>query len=313
MNVTDLPRPSARALYDEAMTRYAELVSPRALAVYRAGRIRHPGLSDIDLIVVTDRTAIDNRHYFSAIERLPQRYAPLFLHEPYILPAWSLRVMQHTTHAAPALLAGRDVLQPYAPDNSSAERWCRMLASYCRYAQFAGEVRATKELPGRRTVSAAGSYCHMLADAAHVFPVEDCEAYEREIDHLCGSFFDYKDPAAAVRDIWNLFAAHFDRFDRALRAHLGTATTPETIQAALRLLRGDDESADFDREYAFRRARDIDGYHQELASLGFPYGQLFFTAAHPRAVRALPEPAVVTNLMRNFYRVRRRLSEYAGA
>ena len=64
-------------------------------------------------------------------------------------------------------------------------------------------------------------------------------------------------------------------------------------------------------DYSIRRW-DV-GTRQELASLGFPYGHLFYIAAHPRAVRHVRPAAVVDTLLRNVYRVRRRLTEYALA
>ena len=313
MIVTDLPQPSNHALYDQAITRYAELVRPRALAVYRVGHVRHPGVSDVDLLVVTDRMSLDNRHYFSALERMPEKFLPLFLHEPYVLPAWSLRIIQHTTHYKPALLSGRDLLRPYAPQDSNEERWCRMLESYCSYADFAAQTRSEKTLSGRRAMTVANSYRYLVADSERIFPVPGSASYAQEVDRIGESFFKRPNPADGVLEAWNLFAAHFDRFDAALRERLQTGSPEQTLQAVHKLLRGEHEFPGFDREFAFRRARDIDGYHQELASLGFPYGQLFFAAAHPLAVRALPEPPVVTNLMRNLYRMRRRLFEYAGA
>ena len=97
MNVVDLPEHATRGLYDEAISRYAAMVKGRAVGVHRVGNVRYPGLSDIDLLVVTEHEGVDNRYFFSALQRLPQRFHRLFLHEPFILPAWSLRVMRSTT------------------------------------------------------------------------------------------------------------------------------------------------------------------------------------------------------------------------
>lgn len=313
MNVVDLPQPQTHALYDEAMTRYAEMVQSRAISIYRVGNVRFPGLSDVDLLVVTDRAHIDNRYFFSAVQRLPSRYHPLFLHEPFVLPVWSLRVMRHTTHASPVLLAGREVLTPYAPSAEPDERWCRMLESYCSYAAFRENVIASGTLKGRLTVAVAGAFRYLLADAREAIGYGDADAYGREVDALRETFFERPDPAAAVREAWELFSCALASFEKALCERLALAQPAQAPAAARALLRGESESAHLDREYAFRRAQDIDGYHQELASLGLPFGHLFFIAAHPNAVHACAEPAVVENVVRNFYRVRRRLLEYARA
>lgn len=312
MNVTDLPMPATRELYDEAAEAYAQLVQSRAIAVYRVGNVRFPGLSDVDLVVVTDRMGIDNRYFFSALQRLPRRFLNIFLHDPFILPAWSMRVMQHTTHAAPALLAGRDVLRAYPPSTDESEPWCRMLESYCSYSRFAQKVRESGELRGRLTVAVASAFRFLLADAADFVPRHAATAYAEKMDELRAGFFEH-DAEQGVLKAWHMFAERFDQIDAALRDWLGAADSAAAITKARALLRGEEGCAEFDREYAFRRARSIDGYHHELASLGFPYGHLFFIAAHPGAVRA-PAQRPVADLVRHVYRVRRRLAEYgAGA
>ncbi len=78
MNVVDLPKPCTSALYDDAAARYASAVKGRAVAVYRTGHVRYPGLCGLDLIVVVDRIGVDNRFFFSALQRLPERYHRLF-------------------------------------------------------------------------------------------------------------------------------------------------------------------------------------------------------------------------------------------
>jgi hypothetical protein len=312
MNVVDLPAPAHHALYDEAVTRYAELVRARAIAVYRVGTVEFPGLCGVDLLVVMNRSGIDNRYYFSALHRLPRRFHPLFVHEPFILPAWSLRVIRYTTHYEPALLSGHDVLHPYQPADAPDERWCRMLEAYCSLASFFARSSATETLRGRLTLSVAGMFRYVLTDAAQLMPPLDARMYVRDIDAIQKTFFEREDPAAGVRAAYDLFAGHFKRFDAHVREWLGERDADAAVTKARALVRGDEVCEAFDREYAFQRTRDIDGYHHELASLGFPYGHLFPVATHPGAIRPLPDTPVVTNLVRNIYRVRRRLSEYAA-
>lgn len=314
MNVVDIPQPCNRELYDDAITRYAAMVKSRAIGVHQVGNVSYPGLSDIDLIVVTDHTALDNRFFFSALHRLPQRYHRLFLHEPFVLPAWSLRVMRHTTHYAPKLIAGRDVLQAFLPENESNERWCRMLESYCAYAAFALKVRRLRQLKGRETVAVASALRYLIADAAHLIPQSADPAYSAQIDDLRQSFFDEgDDPVERIRMAWQMFARAFERFDSSLCAHFRVRDTDEAVTKARALLSGEEACDDFEREYAFQRARDIGGYQHELASLGLPFGHLFFIAAYPGYRKTPGVMPVLETLLRNVYRVRRRLTEYAGA
>ncbi|HKU67692.1 MAG TPA: hypothetical protein VJP85_07950 [Candidatus Baltobacteraceae bacterium] len=311
MNVVDLPEHATRGLYDEAISRYAAMVKGRAVGVHRVGNVRYPGLSDIDLLVVTEHEGVDNRYFFSALQRLPQRFHRLFLHEPFILPAWSLRVMRYTTHRAPQLVAGRDVLRPYAPNDEPAERWCRMLESYCSYAAFAAKTRTAQMLKGRLTMAVASAFRFLLGDAQLLLPHAADDSYVNRIEDVRRTFFEGgEDRVERVRTAWKIFSGAFDRFDAALQAHVGAASTDEAVSIARARLLGEQQCDDFDRNYAFRRAQDIDGYHQELASLGFPFGHLFFVAAHPRAVRRVRQ-TVLDTLLRNVYRVRRRLTEYA--
>lgn len=313
MNVVDLPQQATPEEYEQAVTRYAAMVKGRAIGVHRLGHLTQAGLSDIDLLVVTDHTAVDNRYFFSAFQRLPSRYHRLFLHEPYILPAWSLRVMQYTTHSAPQLAAGRDVIAPYAPAQGSDERWCRTLESYCAYAAFHHDVKTSGVLRGRQTIAAASSLRYLLADASAVMPEAADDAYCAQIGALRERFFETNaDPDEKVRTAWDAFSNAFQRVDTLLRERFGTSSTAETVVRARKRLAGEEECAEIDREYAFRRARDIDGYHQELASLGLPFGHLFFTAAYPQALRTLPSVPLVDSVVSNVYRMRRRLTEYAA-
>lgn len=313
MNVVDLPQVAKRSDYDEAIARYADIVQSRAIAVYRVGNVRFPGLSDIDLLVVTDRCSLDNQYFYSAMQRLPRRYLQLFIHEPFILPAWSLRVMRHTTHYAPVLLAGREVLHAYPPCDEPDERWCRILEGYCTYARFAARVRETGVLKGRMTVAVASAFRYQLADAQALFARDDAVAYANYMDALRAGFFESEHREEAVLEAWEYFARAFDAFDASIRADLGAGSADEAFVKARALVRGDQDSNLFDREYAFRRTQAIDGYHKDLAAMGFPYGHLFFIAAHPGAVQPRRDGSLVREMLRNLYRVRRRLEEYAGA
>lgn len=313
MNVVDIPQPAGQALYDEAASRYAALIKSRSVAVYRLGRAAYPGLSAIRLLVVTDHVGVDNRFFFSALHRLPERFHRLFLQEPFVLPGWSLRVMSYTKHYARELLAGRDVLRAYKPSGERDEQWCRLLESYCAYAAFAEKTRRSQLLRGRETLATASALRSLLAEASNIAPQAADDTYVNAVQAIRRTFFEeQRDPVERVRDAWELFAAAFDRFDRAMRDRLDAPSTDQAIASARERLCGEQECADFDREYAFGRARDIEGYHHELASLGFPFGDLFPAAAHPEAVRTPAAAPILDRLLRNAYLVHRRIMEYAA-
>ena len=311
MNVVDIPQPAGHALYAEAASRYAALVKSRAVAVYALGRVRYPGLSEARLLVVTDHVGVDNRFFFSALQRLPERFQRLFLREPFVLPGWSLRVMRYTRHYDRQLLAGRNVLRAYTPSDERDEQWCRLLESYCAYAAFAEKTRRSQLLPGRETLATASALRSLRTEAACIAPEAADENYVNAVEAIRRTFFDEQgDPVERVRDAWELFAAGFDRFDRAMRERLGAQTADQALAAARARLCGDEACADFDRDYAFSRSRDIAGYHHELASLRFPFGDLFPPAAHPQAVRTPAAAPLLDRLLRNAYFVHRRIMEY---
>jgi hypothetical protein len=312
MNVIELPQPAPRELYDEAIARYVKMVRARAIAVYRVGNVHFPGLSDIDLLVVTDRKAFDSRYYFSALQRLPRRFLPLFLHEPFILPAHCAEVMRHTTHYAPVLLSGQDAVRAFPPSDTEDERWCRMLESYCSYSVFAERVRTNERLRARFTIAVTSAFRYLLGDAAKLFDGIDPADYAAQMDAIRSEFFTSEHPQTLVLHAWERFSKRFQEFDTMLRERLGTHARMETIERARALLRGEISTELFDSSYAMKRARTIERYYDGLRALGIPYGGLFFIAAHPEALRSIPETPVTT-LVHNYYRVRRTLAEYAGA
>jgi hypothetical protein len=286
MQVVDLPRPCDEELRDEAFSRYAALVKSRAIAVYRV---------DDGVLVLTTHIALDNRFFFSALERLPSRHQRCFLREPYILPAWSMRVVQYTSHSPRRLIAGRDVLEPYVSDDGPNERWCRKLEWYCACATFNASVNDSQILNARHLMGAVRDLACAAPDEASLLTKIASDADEPQI-----------------RKAWDGFCAAFERFDRSIRASLGVAPDGDALSKARNCLAGEESCEHFDREYAFQRARDIDGYHQELASLGFPYGHLFAMAAYPATIR-MPGMSVVDSVVSQIYRLRRRLTEYAAA
>lgn len=313
MNVVDIPQACSAQLYSEAAEQYGAMVRGRSISVHRIGAPNYPGLSGLELLVLTDQVGVDNRFFFSALQRLPSKFAPLFAHEPFVLPAWSLRVLQHTRHRSLALVSGRDVLGPYAPIDEPDERWCRLLEGYCAHGAFHANVLASQTLSGRHVVEAANALRDLLAGASAELPEAADEQYGARLDAVQRTFFTQGDPAQRVREVWELFARAFARLDERFKELFAAQTTAQSIARARALLHGDEECAFLNREYAFMRARDIDGYHQELASLGLPFGHLFAPAAYPQAVRALPAMPLVDALVHNVYRVRRRLMEYSAA
>ncbi len=312
MDIVDIPQPVDGAQYEEAVSRYAASVKGKAIAVYQLDHSRYRAACGVQLLLLTGHVGVDNRFYFSSSYRLAKRHHALFAGEPYILPAWSIRVTGYTAYFSPQLVTGRNVLEGYWPNADRDERWCRVLARYCAHAAFSSRTRRAQLLKAREVLSAAVNLRHLLVDAPAIIPETANEPYAGGIDAIFDSLFESGERTERVRAAWTLYTNAFDRFDSVMVKRLRASTSEEAVTRARARLRGEEECEDFDRAYAFRRARDIDGYFQEVASLGFAGGHLFSVAAHPRAARTPAPTPVLDTLLRSAYRVRRRLTEYAA-
>jgi hypothetical protein len=309
LRLYELPRQMPLPMYEEAVVRYASAVRPRAFAVYRSGEPRYGGLCGVSVIVVVQHAALDNRYFFSALGRLPRRFLDAFVHEPFIVPSTTLSVMRHTNHANLQIVTGRDELRRYAPAGDEAEAWCRMLEAYCSGSLYIERVRESGALHGRKIIAALHALRETLDAAAALLAVPDRSAFGLQCDRLLETFFSQATIRENVLAAWELFTQGFAAFDEAVKRAFGTVTRAQTFAAARDALRGEYETTQFDREYAFRRALAIDGYHADLAALGFPFGHLFYIAGHPRAVRTSEHVPVLAEVLHSVYRAYRRIED----
>lgn len=311
LRLYELPREVPLALYEEAVVRYAAAVRTRAFAIYRSGDLRYAGLCGLKLLVVVEHAAVDNRYFFSAFNRLPRRYLDAFVAEPFIMPSTTLGVMRHTSHRNLRIVTGRDELGRYVPALDESEAWCRMLEAYCSGSVYIDRVCASGALHGRKIVAALQALRETWDNAADLLGGNEHREYGMDCDRLLGSFFTSASVHENVLAAWQMFLRGFTVFDESIRRCLRTGTAAQTFATARDALRGEREIAQFDREYAFRRALAIDGYHADLAALGFPFGHLFYIAGHPRAVRTSEHAPVLGEVLHNVYRAYRRLGDFS--
>jgi hypothetical protein len=309
VNVTNVPLPAPRALYDESIAAYAALVSSRAIAVYQVGNVRYPGLSDVDLLVVPKAYAADNRYFFSAFHRAPRRSLALYLHEPFVVPPGALDAMRYTTHSRPRLLYGEDILSGLRPIEDRNEPLCRVLESYCSYERFARRTRSSGHLSGRWAIAITSAFRFFLTDFDAAFKTELCAAYALAIDSIRASAFD-RPTADAIVEAWDLFNEHFGDAEHRLRDEIASGTSAEISDAARAILCGDRTFRDLSPDYARTRRATIAHYHDELERLGFPYGHLFFVAAYDGSVRTVASTPYARYVARYTYRLQRRIGEY---
>lgn len=312
MNVVDLPQFIPREWYAEAIERYVDRVTARSVAVYQVGNVRFPGLSDIDLLVIPKRASVANRHSFSARQRLPRKYLPLFLHEPFILPRESAELIENTT-LRPVLLSGEDVLAGYRRIENPDEQWCRLLEAYCSYAAFRQRVESSGVLPGRLTVAVASALRFTLAQIDALFGTAKVPAYAEQADALRARFFERADARRGVLDLWELLHAGLAGVEDCLRDVLRLSSQEEPIAAVQHLLSGAKSDPHIDRAYVARRTARVYEYHRRLAALGFPYGHVFFVAGYPEAVRLSAPASPSARFALAVHRMWGRLDRYARA
>ncbi len=148
----------------EALERYADLVAPRTVAIYRVG----PASADaLRALIITSRIGIDNPYYYSVRERLPQRFAQQFAEEPFVVPGWSVRALQHWTRPPLELMRGHDVARSLPALENENESLCRALETYCA----GGEPE--KRLSGFGSFDVAQARRLLYGEATH-------EALDRE-------------------------------------------------------------------------------------------------------------------------------------
>ena len=206
MNVVDLPKRAERADYDEAVARYAQMVKPRAIAVYQVGSVRYPvsptSICSWSPIAVVWTTGISILRCSGCRASISICFCTI---RSFFRPGRS-GVMRHTTHHAPQLIAGRDVVRPFVPSDEPDERWCRVLAGYCASAAFLQRARAEGTLKARMTVAVTSAFRFQLADTREAFGFED-GGYAATVDALRAGFFERAQPEKAVEEAFDLSAA----------------------------------------------------------------------------------------------------------
>ena len=249
------------ASYDEAVERYARAVAPRAVAVYRGGAVRFPGLSDIDLLVVVDeRPAWDNEQFFSPRVRLPARFHQLFHHRPHFVPASCLDALAHTTFAyrprgeSPRrggaaftfdrrFIAGRDVLPKTWPALGDAWYVCSLLESFVTAKARFDRFRSGEACNVVRLASMASTFRYPLRQLDEHAGTSFAPAYCAIVDRARAELLEpHGEREAAAKVMYALHAATLSGFEQAI-ARIVDASPIEDVAAAARDALGGRRSA----------------------------------------------------------------------
>ena len=274
------------ASYDEAVERYARAVAPRAVAVYRGGAVRFPGLSDIDLLVVVDeRPAWDNEQYFSPHVRLPNRFHALFHHRPHFVPISCLDTLEHTTFAYRPrresrrrdgaaftfdrrLIAGRDVLPKTWPALGDAWYVCSLLESFVTAKARFDRLRSAQTCDVVRLASMASTFRYPLRQLDERDGTSFAPAYCAIVDRARAELLEPRgEREAAAKVMYALHAATLSGFERAI-ARIVDASPDEDVAAAARdVLAGRRDALGLDGSYLAARRAAMLRYFEALCGL----------------------------------------------
>lgn len=269
-------------MYDEAVERYARAARSRALAIYRGGRVRFPGLSDIDLLVVVDdKAAWDNDEFFSPFVRLPRRFHELFHHRPHFVTRSSIDALGYSTFAYVSrrdvergeseagfrrrLVAGDDVLPhtwPALPDSWYA---CSLfetaIAARLRFEHF----RSSFRLSVRRLASMAATMRFPLRQLDEFLGTDYERPYTAIVDRSRAELLEPGgEHASAAAVLFTLYAATLAGFERSI-GDLAEATGGEhPLDAARECLAGRRSVRAIDPAYLDARRAAMMSYFERL-------------------------------------------------
>jgi len=298
------------SLYDEAIREYAARITARSQATYLVGNIRFPGLSDIDMLVVTDVAASDNNQFFAPRQRLPKRFHRLFLHEPFIVPADMPHIIARTSHKKRRLLDGRDVLAKIEPLSTREERWCKLLESVCNYAAYIDRVNAAGYGSGRLMTAVVNTMRFTLQDYDYLHDTAMASSFEANVDSARERLIHGADnPQSVLLALWHDFCATFGWLRDSLKRALPLARNEEIVEFAIRFLKGQKIVDDLDSQALVGRYEEVTRYYERLRLLKLSFGQLFYGAAYKDIDRRYHQPMLPKIAYRLWYRGARAVNQ----
>jgi len=230
----DFPRRLDLAMYDEAVEQYGRAVKSRAVAVYRGGRVRYPGLSDIDLLVVVDDQPVwDNEEFYSPFVRLPRRYHELFHHRPHFVPLSCIDALAYSTFAYSSkvaaqggvddagfrrlLVAGDDVVPKTWPMPNYSWYLCSLFETAITARLRFDHFRATRRRSVRRLASMAATFRFPLRQLDELNGTSYESAYSAIVDRARAELLETSgDVHAAAGVLFTLYAATLAGFERSI-------------------------------------------------------------------------------------------------
>ena len=301
------------SVYDDAVAHYTAAVSARAGAVYQAGNVRYPGLSDIDLVVVVRRPAWDNNQYFSPFVRLPKGERDLFHHEPRFVPESCLDAIGFSScvHAASTdavdlrgsfgsrrrLIWGSDLLGSNAVDVSSTD-WqrCRVLEIAFTLHRVVEELERTASVSVVKLMSKATALRYPMRHLHDLLGVSRDNAYEQRIDQARTALLESRsligDRRRVAAGVYDLFLNTARRYDVNVRTLFELTPGEPTHAAAAAMLAGARPAPGVDPAYIAARLETTARYNAAQREYRLSTGSIFATKPYNGEYRRYEQPFV---------------------
>jgi hypothetical protein len=278
LRVEQLPRVLDRSLYREAIDRYLERSYEYIEALYTFGSVRHPGLSDLDLLVVPKHRYLAPVHVRLA-HRLEPRFDPIIEHDVFVLPDTHLQVAAFRNPRKFSLVYGPDVLQAVESDDSITTRLLGVIEGIHNRSVFLNQLRAAGVLQAQSCMRVFFGHQYTLQTGAELGLFEK-NGYGEKMEDLRAQFLATRSEQC-VLDVYHAFEASVTSSAHALKERLGldvhsVAQVAATVQGRVALA-----FEGFEVERARKRAAIMSAYSQELARRNFWYGHMFVTRLLP--------------------------------
>ena len=307
----DFPQRLSVSMYDEAVERYARAVKSRAVAVYHGGRVRFPGLSDIDLLVVVDdRPVWDNEEFFSPFVRLPRRYHELFHHRPHFVPRSCLDALAFSTFAYQSrtksfgesceiddsgfrrrLVIGEDIVPKTWPLPTDSWILCSLFETAITARLRFNHFRTSMRLSVRRLASMAATFRFSLRQLDDLNGTSYERSYSAIVDRARAELLE---PDGARHDaaglLYTLYAATLSGFERSI-AELSHARPDEPpAHAAREILAGRRTIDAIEPSYFDARHTAIKAYFEALRRTKISGLTIFVREPYRTEVRLYRQP-----------------------
>lgn len=286
MQFTNPPRRLSASLYQEATAAYIARVGSRALAIYRVGAFRHPGLSDIDLLVIPKAARFDNDAWFAARHALPRHLRAPFRSDPSVVAADGVDVLRFTTHRNRVLLHGADLAESVVCEETLEQRWSMLFERLCQFDRVARQMRSRSRLDLSSLVSKTKSVGYSLVDLDFLTGSSVSAAFRFDVEDLRERFFDMKTDEAGART-WQLFERGMAVLDGTLDTALPLSAAQRPSDFGRAFLRGEAQIAGLNQERLSERRSAVARSQQQVRALGFRKGDVFVRTPYAERVAAL--------------------------